>query len=82
MHILGIDVGGSGIKGAVVDTETGKLVTERQRFKTPPGAGTQAVAEVVAQLVEHFSWKGWRFEVVDMDGRQIDRVLVSLAEGE
>jgi polyphosphate glucokinase len=58
MHILGIDVGGSGIKGAVVDTETGKLLAERQRFKTPPGAEPQAVAEVAARLVEHFSWKG------------------------
>ena len=58
MEILGIDVGGSGIKGAPVDTITGALVGERFRLKTPKGAETEAVAGVVKEIVEHFEWKG------------------------
>jgi polyphosphate glucokinase len=58
MHILGIDVGGSGIKGAPVDIETGQLLKERVRIKTPENAEPQPVAEVVAQIVQAFDWKG------------------------
>jgi len=58
MQILGIDVGGSGIKGAPVDIKTGKLTAERLRIKTPPGAEPQAVAEVVAEIAKSFNWKG------------------------
>jgi polyphosphate glucokinase len=58
MDILGIDVGGSGIKGAPVDTKTGQLRAERLRIKTPKNAEPQPVAEVVAQIVQAFDWKG------------------------
>ena len=58
MKILGIDVGGSGIKGAIVDTDSGELVTEKFRLKTPRPAKPEAVAKVVHQLVDHFNWKG------------------------
>lgn len=58
VEILGIDVGGSGIKGALVDIRTGKFTSERHRIKTPPRAEPKAVAKVVARLVEHFSWTG------------------------
>ena len=58
MHILGIDVGGSGIKGAPVDTETGQLLGERVRIKTPENAEPQPVAEVVNQVAQAFEWKG------------------------
>nr|WP_319265951.1 ROK family protein [uncultured Draconibacterium sp.] len=58
MEVLGIDFGGSGIKGAIVDTKTGELVTERHRIATPQPATPDAVAEVMAQLTEHFNWKG------------------------
>jgi polyphosphate glucokinase len=58
MHILGIDVGGSGIKGAPVDTETGQLLAERVRVKTPENAEPQPVAEVVNQVVQSFEWNG------------------------
>ena len=58
MHILGIDVGGSGIKGAPVDTNTGQLLAERTRIKTPKNAEPQPVAEVVAQVAQSFSWQG------------------------
>jgi polyphosphate glucokinase len=58
MEVLGIDFGGSGIKGAIVETKTGELVTERHRIETPQPATPDAVAEVMAQLTEHFNWKG------------------------
>ena len=58
MLILGVDVGGSGIKGAVVDTVTGELVTERHRIETPQPATPEAVAAILAQLVIHFNWSG------------------------
>ncbi|MCQ8103625.1 ROK family protein [Methylomonas sp. SURF-2] len=58
MHILGVDIGGSGIKGAVVDTVSGELLTERHRIDTPQPATPEAVAAVLAQLVLHFNWTG------------------------
>jgi len=58
MHILGVDIGGSGIKGAIVDTLTGELITERHRIETPQPATPEAVAEVLRQLVVHFDWSG------------------------
>lgn len=58
MHILGIDVGGSGIKGAPVDTETGTLLAERLRIVTPEKAEPQPVAEVAAQIAQAFDWDG------------------------
>ena len=56
--ILGIDIGGSGIKGALVDISTGTLLTERQRIDTPHPATPQAVAETVKELTAGFSWQG------------------------
>ena len=56
MEILGIDIGGSGIKGAIVDTESGDFVTERLRSETPQPATPQAVAEVVGEISAHFNW--------------------------
>lgn len=58
MQILGVDIGGSGIKGAIVDTVSGELVTERHRIETPHPATPEAVAAVLAQLVVHFGWSG------------------------
>lgn len=58
MHILGVDIGGSGIKGAIVDTVTGELVSGRHRIQTPHPATPEAVAAVLAQLVLHFDWTG------------------------
>jgi polyphosphate glucokinase len=56
MAILGIDIGGTGIKGAVVDTTKGELATDRLRIDTPHPATPDAVAGVVAQITEHFAW--------------------------
>ena len=58
MHILGIDVGGSGIKGAPVDTETGQLLAERIRVKTPKKGEPEPIAEVVNQIARSFNWNG------------------------
>ncbi len=58
MITLGIDIGGSGIKGALVDTEKGELVTERLRIPTPQPAKPTAVIEVLKQIVDHFEYSG------------------------
>jgi len=58
MKALGIDVGGSGVKGAVVDLVTGEFVGERHRIATPEPATTKALTRVVGRLVKQFDWKG------------------------
>lgn len=55
---FGIDIGGTGIKGAVVDTTTGELRSERKRILTPHPATPDAVAKVVAELVAEAGWQG------------------------
>ena len=47
MQILGIDIGGTGIKGGIVDTISGDLVTERHRIPTPRPATPDAIAETI-----------------------------------
>ncbi len=56
--ILGIDIGGTGIKGGLVDVRTGEMLTERHRFDTPKPATPKAVAQTVQKLVDHFEYKG------------------------
>jgi len=58
MQALGIDIGGSGIKGAVVNAVTGQLVTERLRIETPIESTPLAVARVIAELVRTHQWQG------------------------
>lgn len=58
MAVMGIDVGGSGIKGVPVDVETGELVGERYRLATPEEAMPDDVAETVADVIRHFSYTG------------------------
>jgi polyphosphate glucokinase len=58
MHALGIDIGGTGIKAAPVDLETGKFVADRVKIATPHPALPDAVADVVQKLVSTFSWTG------------------------
>jgi polyphosphate glucokinase len=57
MKILGIDVGGTGIKGALVNLETGELLTDRLRIPTPQPATPEAVTAVIKQITDHFNWK-------------------------
>ena len=54
-HPLGIDIGGSGVKGAPVDLTAGELAADRRRIDTPQPATPDAVADVVAQIAEHFA---------------------------
>ena len=56
--VLGIDIGGTGIKGAIVDTQTGTLLSDRYRVPTPHPAVPDAVSDVVRGLVQHFGWSG------------------------
>lgn len=58
MEILGIDIGGSGIKGALVNSETGEMLTKRFRIPTPESRRPKPMAEVVDQIVKHFDHKG------------------------
>lgn len=58
MEILGIDIGGSGIKGAPVDIKKGEMTAERFRIDTPQPSKPKAVAEVVGQIAKHFDWQG------------------------
>ncbi len=58
MTILGIDIGGTGIKGAPVDTETGELCGERFRIPTPQPALPNPVADIVGQIAAHFNYQG------------------------
>ena len=55
---MGIDVGGSGIKGAVVDPATGELLTARLRVATPTPATPKAVARAATRLVARVGWDG------------------------
>ncbi|MET0458945.1 MAG: polyphosphate--glucose phosphotransferase [Ilumatobacteraceae bacterium] len=55
---FGIDIGGSGMKAAPVDLETGELTEERFKILTPKPSTPEKMADVVAELVRHFSWTG------------------------
>jgi polyphosphate glucokinase len=56
--ILGIDIGGSGIKGALVDTDAGKLVSDKHRLVTPQPATPANMSATVGQLVAEFDYSG------------------------
>lgn len=58
MQIFGVDIGGSGIKGAPVDLDKGDLVEERFKVLTPHPATPDGVADGVRQVVEQFGWRG------------------------
>ncbi|MFF0220937.1 polyphosphate--glucose phosphotransferase [Streptomyces sp. NPDC004629] len=58
MQIFGVDIGGSGIKGAPVDLERGDLAEERFKVLTPHPATPDGVADGVKEVVEHFGWTG------------------------
>jgi polyphosphate glucokinase len=58
MQALGIDIGGTGIKGAPVDLATGKLLVDRKKIATPRPATPDAVTEVVKEVAQSFGWTG------------------------
>lgn len=74
MDLLGIDIGGTGIKGAPVDLQRGVLTTDRLRIPTPEGAKPDDVARVVAEIVAHFDVDGpigCTFPAVVRDGETL-----------
>ncbi|MFJ4919684.1 polyphosphate--glucose phosphotransferase [Streptomyces sp. NPDC088725] len=58
MNVFGVDIGGSGIKGAPVDLERGDLSEPRHKVLTPHPATPESVTDGVAEVVEHFGWSG------------------------
>jgi polyphosphate glucokinase len=56
--VMGVDIGGTGIKGATVDVESGMLTADRFRILTPHPSTPKAVADVVVEVVNHFDWNG------------------------
>jgi polyphosphate glucokinase len=57
-YVLGVDIGGSGMKAAIVDPVAGQMITDRFRIPTPQPATPEAMASVFADLVAHFAWTG------------------------
>jgi polyphosphate glucokinase len=55
---FGVDVGGSGIKGGIVDLDTGQLIGDRVKLLTPRPATPSAVAKTIAAVVKEFDWSG------------------------
>lgn len=58
MEILGIDIGGTGIKGGMVNVVTGEMISERFRLDTPKPAEPSTVSKTAAKVIEHFKYKG------------------------
>jgi len=58
---LAIDIGGTGIKGALVDTSNGQLLSERKKYETPQPATAESMLKVIDQLIVDFEWKGKSF---------------------
>ncbi len=57
-NVLGIDIGGSGIKGAPISMKTGELLDERRRIPTPIPATPEKVTSVIKEITDHFKWGG------------------------
>ena len=71
MDLLGIDVGGTGIKGAIIDTDSGQLVSERKRLSTPRPASPRLIIETIVELIRFFNWQkeiGCGFPAVIQEG--------------
>ena len=56
--VLGIDVGGTGVKAAIVDTKTGTLLSEKIKYRTPSPSYPIEVMKVVNQIIDDFDWRG------------------------
>ena len=56
--LLGIDIGGSGIKGGIVDVEAGEMISDRHRIPTPQPATPEACIDVIRQIQQHFDYEG------------------------
>ncbi|WP_282136230.1 polyphosphate--glucose phosphotransferase [Seonamhaeicola maritimus] len=58
MNVLGIDIGGTGMKGALVNSLTGEMITERFRVPTPKSKKPKDMAKVFDKIVKHFNYSG------------------------
>ncbi|MCF7559129.1 ROK family protein [Sabulilitoribacter multivorans] len=58
MEVLGIDIGGSGMKGGLIDSTTGNMIGERFRIPTPKSRKPDKMAQVFKDIVNHFDYKG------------------------
>lgn len=58
MYAVGIDIGGSGVKGAIVDLGRGELASERIRYDTPEISKPEAVAAIVSTIIKELNWAG------------------------
>ena len=59
MDVLGIDIGGSGVKAAIVDTKSGRLISEKIRFKTPEPPSPKNIFTGIEEIfLSEFKWKG------------------------
>lgn len=58
MKVLGIDIGGSAVKGAPVETSTGRLLAERVRIETPKPLTPLMMSRTVARIAKEFHWRG------------------------
>ena len=82
-HALGIDIGGTGIKAAIVDTVTGDLVSERIKLPTPEGGEPDAIVQTVVQLIENLGGiedgmpVGVCFPAIVKDGKTMSAANVS-----
>lgn len=56
--MLGIDIGGTGIKGAIVDTENGVMLSDRVKYATPKNATPKNVIKAAMKIIEDLDWKG------------------------
>jgi|TARA_Y100001970_G_scaffold6887_1_gene7890 polyphosphate glucokinase len=57
MKILGIDIGGSGIKGGIVNTKSGKLVSQKIRFETPsPSSPKKVIKKIKKNIIKELDW--------------------------
>src|SRR5215207_3154718 len=80
---IGIDIGGTGIKGAVVDVTTGELVSERAKVATPEGGEPEDIVAAVVEMVNGFGGiadelpVGVCFPAIVLDGRTMSAANVS-----
>ncbi|MCG8702313.1 MAG: ROK family protein [Bacteroidales bacterium] len=58
VKILGIDIGGSGVKGAIVNVKTGRILSERVRISTPSDSSPESLSNVMLEIIDHLDWKG------------------------
>jgi polyphosphate glucokinase len=73
MEVLGVDIGGSGIKGNIVDTLSGKVLDERFKILTPKPSDPAAVIGVIKEIIAHFDWEskplGFGFPAIIKHGK-------------